>query len=413
MGRRVVITGLGVIAPGGIGIETFWNEVKNGHSAVNIVQQFESGGLPTRIAAEVIGFNPWEFVNRRWLNRVDRTAQFAMGAARMAYDDARLNLKPATAIRTGIFEGTALGGMNENLLQHKQYLADSHRRINPLSLIKGMTGSASGSIALEFHLHGPSITFSNGCVSSSWAIGYGFEKIQHGELDLAFVGGAEAPVSKEIFTLFSTAHLMSTCNESPSSAFKPFDAKRDGFVVGEGGAMLILEELHHALARGAHIYAEIVGFGGTTDAYHATAPDPEGEMIAGAMRAALTSAGIQPEEVSYLNAHGTATELNDVTETRAIRKTFGERANRLPVSSSKSITGHLLGACGAMELVIASLAIEHQWIPPTVNLHTMDPRCDLDYVPVQGRPAKLDIVMSNNYSFGGRNSAIILKRFLT
>lgn len=411
MKRRVVITGIGVVAPGGVEKEKFWSTVKNGVPMADLVSQFESDGLPTKIAAEVKGFNPCELLGSRWMKRIERSAQFALGSAILAYQDAHLALDFATARRTGVFEGTAIGSMNSNFALHKRFISNNLRQVSPASLISGMTGNSSGTIAQYFHLNGPAVTFSEGCVSSSYAVGYAFRKIQQGELDLAFAGGAEAPISKEMFVLFSSAGLLSTKNEFAAQACKPFDARRDGFVMGEGGAILILEELNHALDRGAQVYAEIAGFGETTDAYHPLTPEPQGVMIIEAMRKALFEAGIQPEEVDYLNAHGTATYLNDIVETKAVKEVFGECAKELCISSTKATIGHLLGACGAVELVISALAIRDKWVPPTANYQNPDPLCDLDYVPGQGRVVDLKVVMSNNYSFGGRNSSIVLKQF--
>jgi 3-oxoacyl-[acyl-carrier-protein] synthase II len=315
-----------------------------------------------------------------------------------------------TSGRTGIFDGTSLGSINSNLSQQRAMIESPSARVSPSALLKGMTGSSSGDVALHFHLHGPAVTFSMGSVSSSYAIGYAFRKIKMNELDVAFAGGAEAPLSKEIVSLFSTAHLLSTDNDAPGAACKPFDVHRNGFVMGEGGAMLILEELHGALKRGARIYAEIAGFGESTDAYHQTTPDPDGCMIVDAMKSAMKEANIHPCEVQYINAHGTATQFNDAAEAKAIERIFNEPGRTLAVSSTKPVTGHLLGACGAVELAVSSLAVFHQWIPPTMNL--TEPECSLDCVPQHGRSCTINVAMSNNYSFGGRNSSLVIKRFI-
>lgn len=412
MKRRVVITGMGTVAPGGIGLDRFWRAIRDGIPSTDRVSQFDCDELPSKIAAEVRGFDPYHYINAAVARRMERCTQFVLCAAMMAYEDSGITIDSAMSRRTGVFEGTSLGSLSANLAMHRRLLLEGGSRVSPSCLISGMNGNASSSIALEYHLHGPAITFSEGSVSSAYAVGYGFRKIQHGELDVAFVGGGEAPISKEMFQLFSSARLLSRQNESPSTACNPFDVFRDGFVMGEGGAMLILEELDRALGRGARIYAEIVGFGETTDAYHPTSPAPDGEMIAEAMRLALDEAHLQPSEIDYLNAHGTGTQMNDVVETRAIKKAFDGYACNLPISSSKATVGHLLGACGAVEVVVCALSIQNQWIPPTANLQTPDSQCDLDYVPNQGRPSNLRAVMSNNYSFGGRNSSIVLKQFL-
>ncbi len=411
MTHRVVITGIGVIAPPGARKENFWAGLKSGSSAVSAIEGFDCAQFSTRIAAQVKNFDPLEFLDRKFASRLDRSAQFAVCAALQAYDDARITFDASQARRVGVFEGTAMGGLNLNFEMYRHYLAEGAPGVSPLALINGMTGNGSSSITRMLHIHGPAVTLSSGCVSSSYAIGDAYRKIKYGELDAAIAGGAEAPISAEILKLLSSMRLLSTANESPACACKPFDAHRDGFVVGEGGAMLVIESLEHALQRDAHIYAEILGIGASSDAYHATSPSPGGEFIALAMSAALEEANLGPAEIQYINAHGTATPMNDVVETMALRRIFGQECDRIPVSSTKSVTGHLLGACGALEMVIAALAICDGWIPPTMNLTNPDPRCDLDYVPRLGRPADLRIVMTNNYSFGGRNSSAILRRF--
>lgn len=412
MNRRVAITGIGTIVPGGVGRKSLWESVVCGVSAVSASPALEIDSLPVRIAACVDSFTPEEFLNRKWMNRTERCSQFALSAAMLAYEDAGLTLDAALSRRTGVFDGTSLGSINANLAQQRELNFDHTMRVSPSCLLKGMTGSSSGDIAMEFHLHGPAITFSMGSVSSSYAIGYAFRKIKFGELDAAFAGGSEAPISKEIVGLFSTSHLLSTENSAPATACKPFDLHRDGFVIGEGGAFLILEELDRAMNRGAHVYAEVAGFGESTDAYHPTTPDPEGRMIADAMTQALREAQLSPRDIQYINAHGTATQYNDVVETRAIREVFRDAVSQLAISSTKPVTGHLLGACGAVELAISVLALQSQWIPPTINLIDPDPACDLDYVPQRGRISPLDAAMSNNYSFGGRNASLVVKRFM-
>ena len=409
--RRVVITGIGVTAPGGIGTDQLWNHVRDGVSAAGIVDVFKDEHLPVRIGAQVKNFNPEEFLDRKSISRTERCTQFALASAELAYHDAGGRMDCTASGRVGVFDGTSLGSMNSNLSQQRAMIEAPSARVSPSALLKGMTGSSSGDVALHFHAHGPAITFSMGSVSSTYAIGYAFRKIKMNELDVAFAGGAEAPLSREIVSLFSSAHLLSTDNDDPATACKPFDVHRNGFVMGEGGAMMILEELQQALKRGARIYAEVVGFGESTDAYHETTPEPEGIMIAEAMRAAMKEAHIHSCEVQYINAHGTATQFNDAVEAKAIERVFSEIGCTPAVSSTKPITGHLLGACGAVELAITSLALYHQWIPPTMNLMEPEPACGLDCVPQHGRPCAIDVAMSNNYSFGGRNSSLVIKRF--
>ena len=410
--RRVVITGIGVTVPGGMGSSELWNHVREGVSAAGVVDEFREGHLPVHIGAEVKGFDPADFIDRKSVSRTERCTQFALASAELAYHDAGCTVDSATSKRTGVFDGTSLGSINSNLSQQRAMLGAPASRVSPSALLKGMTGTSSGDVALHFHLHGPAVTFSMGSVSSSYAIGYAFRKIKMNELDVAFAGGSEAPLSKEIISLFSTAHLLSPDNTCPTTACKPFDVHRNGFVMGEGGAMLILEELEAAVKRGARIYAEVAGFGESTDAYHETTPDPDGRMMIDAMEAAMQEAKIRPCEVHYINAHGTATPFNDAAEAKAIEHVFHETGRAPAVSSTKPVTGHLLGACGAVELAITSLAVFHQWIPPTMNLTELEPSCNLDCVPQHGRSSEIDVAVTNNYSFGGRNSSIVIKRWI-
>ena len=412
MKKRVVITGIGAVTPSGTGKEAIWNSTINGISSAQVSEKFVNNELPVKIACEVKDFEPKMYLKPRTIMCLDRQAQFAFVSAKMAIDDSNLQLDSMLSDKTGVFEGTALASLNTNFERHCLYLKEGIRKISPFALLNGLTGNASAAIASEYKLHGPAVTFSSGCVSSSYAIGYGFRKIQHGELTIAIAGGAEAPVSKEIIGMFSKASLLSTQNDKPGSACKPFDLCRDGFVLGEGGAFLVLEELEHALNRNADIYAELIGFGETTDAFHPSSPEPGGKFYVNAMEFALTDAGITTEEIEYINVHGTATKLNDVSETNAIKNTYKENSANIAVSSTKPVTGHLLGACGSIELIITSLAIKNGLIPPTANLENIDPACNLNVI---NAPIKKEInyAMSNNLSFGGRNSSIIIKRFLS
>ena len=411
MNRRVVVTGMGVVAPSGIGKDQLWERVRTGESDIEQVSQFNVSAFPTTIAAEVRDFKPEEFMERRVVRRMARSTQFAVSAARLAWDDARLQENSLNLDNIGVMEGTSLGPINSMFESHKLFLSEGCRKVNPTSLISSINGAGSGAIAIQFKLHGPCMTISDGSASSTFAIGQGYRYIKNGLLDLALVGGSEAPLSAEIFATFSCARLLSTHNHEAHRAMKPFDRDRDGFVLGEGGVFFVLEELSHALSRGADIYAEISGFGETTDAYHPTSPNPDGRCIAQAMTMALREANVSTSELHYLNAHGTATTANDAVETTAIKRCFGERAFTLPVSSTKPITGHLLGACGALEVAISIMAIRHQYLPPTINLHIPDDHCDLDYIPSVGRTAVIENVLTNNYSFSGRNASLVLKKF--
>jgi 3-oxoacyl-[acyl-carrier-protein] synthase II len=411
MKRRVVITGIGVVAPGGVGIDGFWSRVKDGRPAARQVKRLGTDGLPAPIAAEVDGFDPAEFMPRKWVARTERCAQFALAAAMLAGRDAGVTPGDPAMSRAGVFDGTASGGFGAICDQHRRFMASGGRRVDPTGLIREMNGNASSSIALHFRSHGPAVTFSQGCVSSASAIHYGFRTIQSGELDLAIVGGSEAPVVKELLLLFAKTHLLSAGRDDPAAACKPFDTRRDGIVLGEGGAYLVMEEAGRALKRNASIYAEMSGAAETNDAHHPTAPEPQGDMIAAAMRLALQEAALQPADVDYVNAHGTATKLNDVVEARAMRKVFSARGGTVAVSSTKATTGHLLGACGALELAVCALAIRHQWLPPTANLEQVDPSCDLTHIACRGRAARIRAAMSNTFSLGGRNAALVIQEF--
>jgi 3-oxoacyl-[acyl-carrier-protein] synthase II len=367
--------------------------------------------LPSQIAAEANDFDPNDYVDRKASRRLDRYAQLAVSAAQVASQDAHLSVDKEAENCVGVFEGTSLGPLKATLDQHEQYLSEGCRRVNPSTLLTSMMGAGSSSIALHLQTHGPSLTISDGSASSTYAIGYGYRQIKDGYIDVALVGGAEAPISQEVFATFCCARLLSTCNDDPHRAMKPFDRDRNGFVLGEGAAFLVIEDLSHALKRNAAIYAELAGFGETTDAYHPTSPHPEGMWVARAMEMALREAGLKSEDVDYLNAHGTATRANDVAETLAIKHLFGTHANNLAISSTKPVTGHLLGACGGLEAAITVLAMNQQFIPPTLNLTVPDDACNLDYVPNVGKGKHIRVAMTNNYSFGGRNASLVFREF--
>lgn len=411
MKRRVVVTGLGIIAPTTNNKEELWQMISQGKSMIGNLTRFESGSLPCRLAGEANYFEADDYIDRKMSRTMDRSAQLAVGAAQLAVRDAELNLGNENLSRIGVFEGTSLGPLNCTLHNHRAYLNEGCRRANPSMLVSSMMGAGSGFIALTLGIHGPSLTISDGSASSAYAIGYGYRNIQGGYIDVAVSGGAEAPLSEEVFSAFCCARLLSPRNDDPQHAIRPFDRERNGFVLSEGAAFLILEELSHARARNARVYAEIVGFGETTDAFHPTSPDPTGAWITQAMKHALEESETCPDEVQYINAHGTATRANDCVETLAIKQAFGEHAMRLQVSSTKPITGHLLGACAAVEASITLLAMERRFLPPTRNLTHPDDGCDLDYVPAIGRTQDIQVAMSNSYSFGGRNASLLFKTF--
>lgn len=408
--RRVVVTGMGIIAPGAIGKDQLFSLLSHGYSAVDTLSCFDARTLPCTIGGEVSSFNPLDYMDRKTSHRMDRAAQFALGSARMACQDANLNPSEVNQSKVGVFEGTSLGPLVSTLESHKTYLQSGCHHANPMLLMSSMTGGGSGFIALELGVHGPSLTIADGSVSSAYAIGYGYRCIKSGEIEVAIAGGAEAPLSEEVLATFCCVRLLATHNSVPREAMRPFDRNRDGFVLGEGAAFLVLEELGHAVSRNASVYGEMLGFGETTDAFHPTSPDPEGTWASQAMENALAEGNILPDEVHYLNAHGTATKANDAVETRAIRRIFGDHLANLSISSTKPFTGHLLGACGALEVATTLLAMDHHFAPPTLNLSCPDEGGDMDFVPRSGRGKPIEIAMSNNYSFGGRNSSLLFQQ---
>jgi len=412
MRKRVVVTGLGVVAPNGIGKEAFWETIRTGKSAVKKITRFDASSYPSQIAAEVSGFDPADFMDPKIARRSDASTQFFLASAKMAVEDSGLKFQKENREMIGVFEGTSLGSLNWCLNQEDILIEKGFRRMNPLTVIGGMTGAAAGYASLEYRLNGPSLTFCTGSAAASKAIGYAFRAIASGEISISLAGGSEYPIVPAIFASFCLAKSTSTNNQFPGKACKPFDKNRDGLVLGEGGAVLILEELTHAVSRDAKIYAEIIGFGTTCDAYHITSPEVGGGQIARAIRLALEEARIKPEDVDYVNAHGTGTLVNDKVETAAFKRAFGAHAYKIPISSTKPVTGHLLGASGAVEMVVSVLALQHQFVPPTINYGVPDPDCDLDYVPNNGKSSELKVILSSNYSFGGKNSILLIKNFL-
>lgn len=409
--KRVVITGLGVVSPGGIGKNAFWKTIKKGKSITSRITRFDSSSFPCQIAAEAKDFNPLDFMDPKTARRNELSSQFSLASAKMAVEDSQLKINDDHSDKIGVFDGTSLGTLGWQIEQSALFMEKGYRRLHPLSSVIGFPGSAAAAISRVYKLHGPSLTFTSGSTSSSIAIGYGFNAIRKGELDILIAGGSEAPIWPSILASFCKVDVLSKRNDQPDKASRPFDKFRDGFILGEGSGMMILEELQHALNRNATIYAEILGFYANCDAYHATSPDPEGTYIAKAMQLALENAHVKPEEIDYINAHGTSTILNDKIETMAIKKVFGAHAKKLAVSSTKSMIGHLLGACGALELIACALAINKGFIPPTINYEQPDPECDLDYVPNKGLPYKIGTLLSNNFSFGGKNTVLILGEY--
>jgi 3-oxoacyl-[acyl-carrier-protein] synthase II len=408
--RRVVITGIGAITPIGTGVEGLWQGLRDRRSVVGPVTRFDPSPFRTRIAAEVPDFRPGDFLTDRRARRLDRFGQFSVAAARLAIEDAGLDLGREDRDRIGAMMGTALGGVGYAETQYPAYLKEGTRGVDPALALMVFVGAGSCNLAIEFGITGPNSTNGMSCASGTMAIGDGFRAIARGDADVMLAGGAEAPLAPLCYGAFAIIRAMSTRNDDPAAASRPFDLGRDGFVMAEGTAMLVLEERSRALARGARVYAEVMGFGSTNDAHHMTSPRPDGSQAARAMRLALAEAHLEPAEVGYINAHGSATPLNDPTEALAIRNVFGDHASRVPVSGTKGYYGHALGASGAFEAAICALASQRRWLPPTVNLARPDPTCDLFHVPPEGREADPEFILSNSFGFGGINASLVFRR---
>ncbi len=409
--RRVAITGVGVIAPIGVGKDAFWDGLAAGRSGVRTITRFDASAFPTQIAAEVDGFDPTQFMPAKLSRRMDKTSLFGLCAAKMAVADASLDFSThVDRSRAAVMYGTNLGHFDYDFVV-AQWEPDgpSWKGATIESGLNLFPEACAGHISTEFALTGPSLIFASACSASLDAIGHGFRAIRDGELDAVIAGGSQAPISPPSVGAFCMVKGMSTRNDAPGAASRPFDKDRDGFVMGEGGAIIVMESLESAEARGARVYAEVLGYAATCDAYHITNPRPDGAEAARAVSLAIHHAGIDPSEIDYVNAHGTSTPLNDKTETLILRTVLGDHARRVPVSATKSMIGHLLGGAGAAELIAALLAIEHQTIPPTINYTTPDPECDLDYVPNVARPARVRTVLKNSFGFGGKNSALVVR----
>ena len=409
-GRRVVITGVGAVTPIGTGADGLWVGLTARRSAVRELTRFDPTPFRSRIAAEIPDFRPQDHLDAKRAKRLDRFSQLAVTSARFALADAELEPAREDGDRAGAMMGSALGGVAFAESQVAGFHRDGPRGLDPALALAVFPGAASCNIAIEFGFTGPNSTNAMSCASGTIAVGDAFHAIRAGQADLMLAGGAEAPLAPMTYAAFSVIRAMSTRNDDPAHASRPFDAARDGFVMGEGAAVLVLEERARALARGAKIYAEIVGYGFTNDAYHMTAPRPDGRQAARAMRLALADGHVDPTDVGYINAHGSSTPLNDATETAAIKQVFAEHAYRLTVSGTKGYYGHALGASGAIEAGICALAIERRWLPPTINLERPDPACDLDCLPGEGRAAAPEVVVSNSFGFGGINASLVLRR---
>ncbi|MGI6097710.1 MAG: beta-ketoacyl-ACP synthase II [Dethiobacteria bacterium] len=412
MTKRVVITGLGVITPIGLGKKEFWKGLKDGQNGVVRITRFDASSFPSQIAGEVKNFNPTDYIEKREVKKMDRFTQYAVAAAKLAVEDSGIPLDRIRQDRAGVIVGSGIGGLETIEAQHKALLERGPRRISPFLVPMLIANMASGYISIIFGLKGPNITVVTACATATHSIGEAYRILERGEADIMFAGGAESAITPLAVGGFCAARALSINNEQPSKASRPFDKKRDGFVIGEGAGVIILETLEHALERGAHIYAELIGYGMSGDAYHVTAPDPEGLGAFRCMQNALNDAGIDGREVDYINAHGTSTEFNDKIETMAIKKTFKEHAYKLAISSTKSMIGHLLGAAGAVELVATLMAFEEGIIHPTINYEYPDPDCDLDYVPNKARKAAVNTAISNSFGFGGTNASLVVRRYV-
>ncbi len=408
--RRVVITGIGVVSSIGIGKEDFWQGLVEPRNGIDVITLFDSSNLPVHFAGEVKNFNPDTVLSPKEARHLDRFVQFAISCAQQAVDDSKLNLSGESLERTGCIWASGIGGLTEIERTHRIAMEKGPDRINPYFIPKLMINAGAGQIAIRFGLQGVNFGVASACASGKHALGLAFRTIQYGDAEIMICGGSEATITMLGIGGFAALKALSERNDAPKTASRPFNIDRDGFVVGEGGGALILEDYEHARSRGAHIYGEVLGFGMTDDGYHISAPVPEGTMAAKAMQLAIKEAGISTDKVNYINAHGTSTPLNDVMETRAIHTAFGSHARKLAVSSTKSQIGHLLGASGAVEGVVLAMAVERQVAPPTINYRHPDPQCDLDYVPNEARQMLIDYALSNSFGFGGHNASILFGR---
>ena len=409
--RRVVVTGVGAVTPVGNTAEEFWAALIQGKSGIGPVTRFDASSLPTRIAGELKGFDPLRYMDKKDDRKFDPFLKYAIACAAMAVEDAGLNVERVDRTRFGVLVGSGIGGITTLLETHKVLLEKGPDRVSPFFIPMLIINMASGLISMRFGARGPNSSVVTACATGNHAIGDAMRIIQRNDADVMIAGGSEAIILPLTFAGFCQMKAMSTRNDDPGRASRPFDATRDGFVCGEGGGLLVLESLDHALARDARIYAEVVGYGMTGDAHHMTAPDPEADGASRAMSLALRDAGVEPTSVGYINAHGTSTLYNDKSETMAIKRVFGDHARKLAVSSTKSMTGHLLGAAGGIEAIATAFAIHHGILPPTINYETPDPDCDLDYVPNQARKQDVEIALSNAFGFGGTNATLVLRKY--
>ena len=411
MSRRVVITGIGLVSSLGIGTEANWKALLIGTSGVDRVTKFDVTGYAAQIAAEVRGFDPLDFVEKKDVKKMDVFIQYAIAASQFAMDDSKLTITESNAPDVGVFIGSGIGGFQTIEREHSALLAGGPRKISPFFIPSAIINLASGQVSIRFGAKGPNLATCTACSASAHAIGESYEIIRRGDAEAMIAGGSEAAITPMSLGGFAALRALSTCNDNPRGASRPFDKDRDGFIIGEGAGIVILEELEFARRRNAHIYAEVVGYGTSADAYHITAPSEDGDGAVRVMKMAIRKAGIRPDQIEYINAHGTSTPYNDRLETMAIKKCFGDHAYKMAISSTKSMTGHLLGGAGGLEAGISALAVYNQAAPPTINLHNPDPDCDLDYVPHTGRAMPITYALSNSFGFGGTNATLLFKKF--
>lgn len=409
--RRVVLTGIGLVSPLGIGLETNWNALLKGESGIIIISKFDISDYSSKIAGEVKDFDPLDFIDKKEARKMDPFIQYAMVAAQLAVEDSGIRLAGVEGDRCGVYVGSGIGGIGSIEETHKQLLEKGPSRVSPFFLVSTIINEAAGQISIKYKAKGPNSATATACTTGTHTIGDSFRIIARGDADIMIAGGSEAPITPLGLAGFCAMRALSLRNHEPERASRPFDAQRDGFVMGEGAGVVILEELGAAMRRGARIYAEILGYGMSGDAYHVTAPCLDGEGALRAMKKAVEDAGVSPEEIDYINAHGTSTPFNDKIETLAIKRLFGAHASKIGINSTKSMMGHLLGAAGGVEAGITALCLKNQIMPPTINYEHPDPECDLDYVPNKARPAEIRCALSNSFGFGGTNGVLLFQRF--
>ena len=411
MSRRVVITGIGLVSSLGIGTKANWDALSAGKSGIGRITRFDVSGFAAQIAAEVKGFDPLQFIEKKDVKKMDVFIQYAIAASQFAMDDSRLPITNSSAYNVGVYLASGIGGFSTIEREHEALLNGGPRKVSPFFIPSAIINLAAGQVSIRFGAKGPNLATCTACSASAHAIGESFEIIRRGDADAMIAGGSEAAITPMSVGGFGSMRALSTRNDEPERASRPFDKDRDGFIIGEGAGVLILEDLEHAQQRGAPIYAELVGYGSSADAYHMTAPSEDGDGARRVMAMAIRKAGIRADEVDYINAHGTSTPYNDRLETLAIKHCFGDHAGKVAISSTKSMTGHLLGGAGGLEAGISALAVHHQLVPPTINLDNPDPECDLDYVPHKSRTMPIRYALSNSFGFGGTNAALLFKKF--